>query len=163
MTIYLWYFGMPFQHLCRLYLNSWMWLYCHDQEVRIFLFFNSLHNWCLFLVWLSSKLCVLCRNRPLKRKTRKATGCRSMTVSLENNISCWLFVLTQIFLNLCFGFDTVKWVLLLDSDQNRPIRACQMQCTLTLTFGSISCLMQCHETFCLRRWFLAKNFPKFSI
>ena len=51
-----------------------------------------------------------------------------------------------------------EWVLLLDSDQNRPIRACLMQCTLTLTFGPISCLMQCHETSCLRRWFWAKNF-----
>ena len=36
-------------------------------------------------------------------------------------------------------------VLLLDSDQNRPIRVCLMQCTLTLTFGPISCLMQCQR------------------
>ena len=36
-------------------------------------------------------------------------------------------------------------VLLLDSDQKRPIRACLMQCTLTLTFGPISCLMQCQR------------------
>ena len=36
-------------------------------------------------------------------------------------------------------------VLLLDSDQNRPIRACLMQCTLALTFGPISCLMQCQR------------------
>ena len=36
--------------------------------------------------------------RTLERKPRKATGYRSMTVSRQNNISRWLFVLTQIFL-----------------------------------------------------------------
>ena len=73
--------------------------YGHDQEERFFSFFSSLNSWYLFLVSLSSKFTCFVQQYAVKEgKAKEATGYRSMTVSQENNISLWPFVLTQIFL-----------------------------------------------------------------